>query len=145
MTALLLMISFVLHLITLFTIYQLFKQIQTFKQEKSTAGDIVDLFETYLEEIKAENIRLQRELTRNRSTISDEVASLPETGENEQSSIDLEYEEIPDIDVNDSFEMSLQAKVLQLDGQGFPVEEIAKKLNCGKTEVGLMIKLHAKK
>ena len=44
----------------------------------------------------------------------------------------------------DKLETSLEAQVFQLAKQGISIEEIAKKLNRGKTEIELMIKLHKK-
>src|SRR5690554_4449456 len=58
MVSFVLIISFLLHIITFAAIYQLLKQIQTIKQEN--AEDIQGVLDTYLQEIRNENIRLQR-------------------------------------------------------------------------------------
>jgi len=148
MTTFLLMISFLLHLLTLVAIYQLFKQIQTYKQAKATetTKDITDLLEAYLDEIKDENNRLQMELTKSRSSSTPETSNgaTPSLEKIEQTSIDSTYEEAPYFDTDDSIETSLQAKILQLSHQGYDADEIAGKLNCGKTEAALIIKLQEK-
>ncbi|HLR41070.1 MAG TPA: hypothetical protein VK091_05295 [Virgibacillus sp.] len=148
MTTLLLMISFLLHLLALVAIHQLFKQIQTYKQAKTAENteDITDLLETYLEEIKDENNRLQMELTKSRASSKPDknngtTSSLEKI---EQTPIDSIYGEAPCFDTDDSIETSLQAKVLQLSHQGYDAEAIAEKLNCGKTEAALIIKLQEK-
>src|SRR5699024_2014990 len=122
MTTFLLIISFLLHLLALVAIYQLFKQTKTYKQAKTTENteDITDLLETYLEEIKDENNRLQMELTKSRAsskpdTDNGTISSLEKI---EQTPIDSIYEEAPYFDTDDSIETSLQTKVVQLSHQG---------------------------
>ncbi|MEM1506445.1 hypothetical protein RG959_24150, partial [Domibacillus sp. 8LH] len=44
----------------------------------------------------------------------------------------------------DQVEASLQSRILQLHHRGKSNTEIAKQLDCGKTEVELIIKLYAK-
>lgn len=147
MVTFLLMISFLLHLLGLIAIYQLFQQIQTYKQAKTTdnSEEVAALFEAYLEDIKAENNRLQKEI------IEKQILSTAETSnmiapimEDKHTATDSISEETPYFDINDSIETSLQAKILQLSHQGYNAEAIAKRLNCGKTEAALMIKLQKK-
>lgn len=143
MISLLLIISFLLHIIAIFGIYQLYKQLQVVKQEDSS--DVIELFETYLQEIKDENNRLQVELSGKVSQEKTESPQQPEmynkkqtTSENEKVS---NYKP-PENQMDDSVEASLQARILQLYNEGLQETEIAQKLNCGKTEVALIIKLH---
>lgn len=148
MTTFLLMISFLLHLLALIAIYQLFKQIQAYKQAKTTEDteEITNLLETYLEEFKEENNRLQVELTKSRASSTPETSNCTTSSleEIKQTSIDSIYEEVPYFDTDDSIETSLQAKILQLSHQGYDAETIAGKLHCGKTEAALIIKLQEK-
>ncbi len=140
MTSLLLIISFLLHLITLAAIFQLYKQVQFLKKDSSQ--DIMELLETYLEEIKEENRFLEREIGKPTSnTVSSANA---EAGQKEEQKEEVS-EYIPeDAEVEDDSETSLQAKILQLYDRGVTVEDIARQLNCGKTEAELVIKLHSK-
>ncbi|MGP4107011.1 DUF6115 domain-containing protein [Virgibacillus sp. L01] len=140
MTSLLLIISFLLHLVALVGIFQLFKQVQFLKKDSSQ--DVMELLETYLEEIKEENRFLEREIGNpNRNPVS------PGNAEAEQKEEQKEEvsEYIPeDAEVEDDSQTSLQAKILQLYDQGITGEDIARQLNCGKTEAELVIKLHGK-
>ncbi|MFB4167469.1 DUF6115 domain-containing protein [Virgibacillus sp. JSM 102003] len=134
MTSLLLIISFLLHLVALVAIFQLFKQVQLLKRDSSQ--DVMELLETYLEEIKEENRFLEREIgkSNNKTAVNAEAEKKEETSE---------Y--IPvDAEVEDDSETSLQARILQLYDQGITAEDIARRLNCGKTEADLVIKLHGK-
>jgi len=45
----------------------------------------------------------------------------------------------------DEVETSLEAQILQLHTNGETIDDIAKKLNCGKTEAEIIIKMHQKK
>ncbi|SDQ60036.1 DUF6115 domain-containing protein [Virgibacillus salinus] len=139
MTSMLLIISFLLHLVALVAIFQLFKQLQLLKKDSSQ--DIMELLETYLEEIKEENRFLEEEIGK---TNSETVAPSSIEFEAEQKEEKVpEY--IPEsAKVVDDSETSMQAKILQLYDQGLKVEDIARRLNCGKTEAELIIKLHGK-
>lgn len=144
MVSFVLIISFLLHIITLVVIYQLFKQMQTLKQTDSTDNDdIVELFEVYLQEFKDENKRLQDELVKDISAVNTDVDKKDmelETTIKHKS--DHEYIP-PEYKADDRMEASLQARILQLYHKGFSETEIAQKLDCGKTEIALIIKLHA--
>ena len=61
MTAFIFAISFILHIITICAIYLLFKQVQQMKLENP--DEITSLMESYLQEIKDENNRLQTALS----------------------------------------------------------------------------------
>lgn len=125
-----------MHLVALVAIFQLFKQVQFLKKDSSQ--DVMELLETYLEEIKEENRFLEKEIGKP----INKTAS-PVNAEAEQKEEVSEY--IPeDAEVEDDSETSLQAKILQLYDQGITVEDIARQLNCGKTEAELVIKLHSK-
>lgn len=146
MTAFLFSISFILHIITICAIYLLLKQIQQLKQD--SPNDMTSLMETYLQEIKDENDQLQTALAikpdkaHNEQDGHSETAIVKEKQLANTTTINEAFT-LPEIDVKDQVESSLQAKVLQLYEQGHSSTEIAKKLNCGKTEAELIIKLHA--
>jgi hypothetical protein len=57
----------------------------------------------------------------------------------------IESEDLPEISQDDQIDApSVQAQVLQLFKQGYKTEDIAKKLNMGKTEIDLIIKFYGK-
>jgi|SRR5690625_3179171 len=138
MVSIALIISFLLHIITLFAIYQLLKQIQM-KKETNTS-EFQAILDTYLQEIKEENDRLQK--------------AVSEGWPNEQQQPALKMDNIdPALEATnlnekneskDYMEASLYSRILQLYDQGLTESEIARKLNCGKTEAALIIKLYGK-
>ncbi|MUK89887.1 hypothetical protein GMD78_16070 [Ornithinibacillus sp. L9] len=161
MTSFLLIISFLLHIITLSGLFFLLKQLQGKNDE--TSSEIPNLLESYLEEIKAENKRLQDEISANHIVKKEnrldpspnkdrDLDQHMQIIETKQDTVEGRIEENDDKYVaskldtmNDEVQASLQARILQLHQTGLSEEEIARKLNCGKTEVALTIKLHGKK
>ncbi|WP_339227733.1 hypothetical protein NSQ77_19475 [Oceanobacillus sp. FSL K6-2867] len=139
MISLLIIISFLLHFIAFFAIYMLFQQLQNVK--KQDMDEIIKLFDTYLQEVKAENNRLQRVLRDNEKT--NENSNMGQARTEADTMEEPEIFPIPE-DAGDTVEASLESRVLQLHNQGVPVGEIARKLNCGKTEAEIIIKLHEK-
>ncbi|WP_042223748.1 DUF6115 domain-containing protein [Oceanobacillus manasiensis] len=141
MESFLLIISFLLHIVTLTILFQLFKQKSQPKHDSHTE-DMVALLETYLQEVKEENDRLQETIQRNEanssSIIKDEVITSSQPDQE-----DTLYTPPSPVE-EDYVEASLQSRILQLHHSGKSNTEIAKQLDCGKTEVELMIKLHAK-
>lgn len=129
MTSFLLIISFLLHIVAFVAIFQLYKQAQIPKKE-SASQDMIELFDMYLAEVKEENNRLEKTLQDKDEKVMEKEAQHSYT--------------LPEVDDNVEFETSLQAKILQMHTQGMSNEEIARKLNSGKTEVDLIVKLHAK-
>lgn len=124
-------------------IYKLNKKL---KQVQSTNyHEVTELLSYYLEEIKEENNQLKNQLM-TESSINEE---------NEKSAVTNESEENPPAKRNshilpiyegetedEHVETSLEAQVLNLHRQHVPSADIARKLNCGKTEVDLIIKFH---
>ncbi|MHA6251269.1 DUF6115 domain-containing protein [Oceanobacillus sp. CAU 1775] len=148
----LLIISFLLHIISLVAIFQLIKQRQQNKPQDSSQ-EVMELLEVYLTEIREENNRLDTLLKKqSKPVISDEAAKKPLKKEVHEAPIEVEEpEEIEDtseIDEilkevpQDQLNASLESRVLQLHAQGKSIETIAKELDCGKTEAELIIKLY---
>ncbi|WP_156289089.1 DUF6115 domain-containing protein [Oceanobacillus salinisoli] len=148
MVSFLLIISFLLHILTLYAIFVLFKQVNS--QQRADTTEITELFESYLEEIKEENSRLQKELQKKNSSEvlpfnNKKEGMADEPANQEPTKQEPDLEPIIEVgDMNDAVEASLEAKVLQLHHQGLSITEIAKRLNCGKTEAELIIRLHQK-
>ncbi|MFZ3576633.1 DUF6115 domain-containing protein [Virgibacillus sp. DJP39] len=145
MVSFLLIISFLLHIVTFLALYQLYKQVQLPKQE-IPSKDMMDLFETYLEDIKLENRRLEETLTdKPQEKQNVETDKDLETTKRVVKNADEKVYSTPEVGDDVLYETSTHAKVLQMHDQGMSIEEIARKTNSGKTEVDLIVKLHTKK
>lgn|SRR5690625_3287705 len=157
MEVILISISLLLHVVAFYLIFYLIKQVQLLREDKLEG--IQQLFSNYLVEIKEENDRLQKQLSSN-SLINErpQVATLEEdqlhkTTLNDQHKTNpIKHTDTPEIPltqrtdhIQDTYEPSLQANILQMHDQGYTEEEIAKTLNCGKTEVELIVKFHHQK
>src|SRR5699024_1353945 len=162
MTSLLIMFGYLLNIILLIAVYQLFKQLQDIKQNQKT--DMNELLEHYVAEIKEENQKLQQMLQQNKNTkqnfkeqlnkeqeryVDEEkeegfesVGHTNEMDEEDESEHVASNHNVLDLlgQNKDSFEQSFESKVLSLDNQGLSSNKIAQKLNCGKTEVELILK-----
>jgi len=141
MVSFLLIISFILHIVTIVAIYSLFQQLQTAKNQDTQ--DIMDIMEVYLQEIKEENNRLQSELQQEQEYIQEKTNVVKQQ---EQSNMQEEINAIvyPKKELGDTIEASLESRVLQLHAEGLAVNDIARKLDCGKTEAEIIIKLYEK-
>nr|WP_077704043.1 hypothetical protein [Virgibacillus dokdonensis] len=130
-TSILILVSFLLHMVAFTVIFQLYKRMNT--NQQLDTSEIDALLAAYIDEIKQENIRLQQQLI-----------TLNKRENVETDQIQLVKKEEKDVPYNneqqDEMTTSLQAKILQLHSQGHTASEIAQQLNCGKTEVALTIK-----
>ncbi|MFC4023125.1 DUF6115 domain-containing protein [Oceanobacillus longus] len=145
MVSFLLIISFILHLVALGTIYKLFQHIQTLKSQDTK--EIEGLFEAYLQEIKEENSRLQAQLKANQNDKSSITASKqpgPEQESQPAQWLEGDMEQLLSPVEADTLEASLESKVLQMHSDGLAIGDIARILDCGKTEVEIILKLHKK-
>src|SRR5690625_186853 len=139
MTSFMLTISFILHVILIGTIYYLFIQISEIK--KNHSHEMTQVFERYLNKIKEENIRLETKLDNSQATE-------PYDNKIELDDVQQQTSDHPNIHIesnDDRLETSIQANVLQLHNKGLSIEQIAKRLNCGKTEAELIINLYEQK
>lgn len=142
-----LIISFLLHVIALASIYTLFQQLQNLKKQDSQ--EIMELMETYLQEVKDENSRLQQEFQTMKQIEQANAQVKMVASEKDLSVTDSQPEELrevilPENDAGDTIEASLESRVLQLYHSGVSANDIARKIGCGKTEVEIIIKLHEK-
>lgn len=148
MVSLLLIISFLLHVVILIALFNLFKQVTQLKEQDTT--EIDHLLSTYLAEIKAENDRLQKQIDKTNSiaTINTEKKVDNYTRSDIIKPVQKKYaEKQEDTSLvskakDDVIETSLEATALQLYEQGHSVTNIAQQLNRGKTEVSLIIELN---
>ena len=148
----LLIISFLLHLITLAAIFQLLKKVQEM-ENTAKSDEFTGALERTLKEIKAENDRLQalmadqkvysKEEVKQENRVNDlttEKAPTNETQPIEEADVDHLIGDAPGY----KLEASLESRVMQLHAKGLTIEEIAKTLNCGKTEAELIIRFYNK-
>ncbi|WP_164215481.1 hypothetical protein [Virgibacillus sp. YIM 98842] len=136
-------ISFILHIITFAVIYVLFKQVQT-KKETNT-GEIQTLLDGYLQEIKEENFRLQKAVSEGWTNEHGQPLPKKDNTDGDPATTNTSEDGIYENEQKDDMEASLQSRILQLYDQGHTEAEIARELNCGKTEAALIIKLYSKK
>src|SRR5699024_10197684 len=156
MTSLLLIVSFLLHAVLLIAICQLYQQLQQMKQTKENASQ--KIVQQFIAEIKEENKHLQAQITAqyaspdvhenqqlkdesNMTSHSTTSRTIPTEQEKSMKHIDSIIE-LTD-NKHEQTEVSFEGKVLQLYQQGFDVDQIAKQLNSGRTEVDLIIKLQS--
>lgn len=145
MVSFLLIISFLLHLVALGAIYKLFQHIQTSK--KQDLQEIESLFEAYLQEIKSENSRLQTQLQSQRKLKQEANPENKPITEQKDESTELMEEDMEQYIASKNEDMliaSKESKVLQMYDKGMATSDIARKLECGKTEVEIILKMHKK-
>ncbi|WP_090856578.1 hypothetical protein [Paraliobacillus sp. PM-2] len=162
MIELLLLISFFIHITTFIYLKTLSSRVmrpeEFLQRQEEQKKEMEDLLSIYVLEIREENERLMEALQNkpnNRdnqsTTASPQRSSLSNQGK-EQMAHDTkrafyykqnDYEP-PMIEEEESFKPSFSAQVLALYSKGESVESIARKLDCGKTEVELMVKFHQK-
>ncbi|WP_217585582.1 DUF6115 domain-containing protein [Lentibacillus saliphilus] len=145
MTPILIFFSFMLHILAFIIIFILYKKINA--QENQTPEEVMDVLDSFLQDIKEENTHLLAQINRNSTTEQKVEEALPDEGiahailEKKDDALHLKA---PQSNVEDTYEQSLQSRILHLYGQGHTIEEIAKQLDCGKTEAELIIKMYSK-
>lgn len=156
MTSLLLIISFLLHVIMLIAIFQLYQQLQKIKQTNDHALETT--MQRFISEIKAENNYLRQNMAQKNpptpTNAPQAVASKQGTDDglekeqhpnqaNEEVHHQDTYNKAAELveDKQEQIELSLEGKILQLYQAGYPVDQIARQLTCGKTEVALILEL----
>lgn len=140
MLSIILFFSFLLHIVAFWMIYSLHNKLK--RNHSTDLEEISELLELYLDELKEENKQLMDELNNNTSFSAQEKES--EVIKNELNNHPVQNDELP-LEKVDLMETSLEAEVLHLYQKMYTPNDIARKLNCGKTEVELIIKFHKKK
>ncbi|MET1015097.1 MAG: hypothetical protein ABWX61_11415 [Paenisporosarcina sp.] len=157
MSGVLLTFLFILQFVSFFLIAILFTRLSNIKDiEKKHEGfmkEMDDAVSAYLFEIKDENNRLIEELASTNEASSkkikehrypiEDVLFSPKTTVSKSAVAKLYQQTSPVKEtVNVNKEIPLQDQVATLSKAGKSVEEIAKLLEKGKTEIELMIKFH---
>lgn len=152
MISFLLIISFLLHLITLAAVFQLLKKVQEL-ENSANSTEVTAVLERSLEEIKSENDRLQALMANHKPTSGgpenkQEESQQPKgetktpAQQRESIKMDADVDRLLANTPGDELEASLESRVMQLHAKGLTNEEIAKALGCGKTEAELIIRLY---
>ncbi len=178
MITFLLVISFLLHFITLIAVVILSIRVSKTKElelkQEKVARQVEETFTAYLLEIKEENERLMNILEQNGQTdvaeknrsgsdithpksqvksqeqespgpiVKKEAFEAPNTASYQNEESQSSYDIPTEYNKEESYQPSVQSSVFQLYDQGYNTEQIAKRLDCGKTEVELMLKIHPK-
>ncbi|PBB05890.1 hypothetical protein [Salimicrobium humidisoli] len=143
MTMYLLIINFIVDGIILFGMFLLFMKDpsrEEMQKQKQVAKEIEGTFQSYLEEIREENRKFEQ------NTISRRSDSLAEKKEevsgNGRTNLERPIEFQPEVtESREKVEFSEELKVKKMAEEGKTLEEMAKLLGTGKTEVEMMLKL----
>lgn len=149
----LLVISFILHLFAFFWIFLLSMRLKRAneieKRQAEIQKEIEDLFQSYLFEMKEENEKLLKLIAKptkpvNKNPIDNRGKATQQIYQTQMEKPKPKPKEYtpPVPNVEDRFETSLNSKVILLHEQGLKAEEIAQKLNKGKTEIELILKFN---
>ncbi|MGP4040271.1 DUF6115 domain-containing protein [Gracilibacillus sp. D59] len=157
MLYILLLLSFIIHIVTFVIIRQLkVKQEALVTIEDNVnqqVKNIEDTLAVYLVEIKEENEKFVKQVEdfsgnnfENNSTSQEQKEVKQPVTELNTSKKTKDYQPITNVEqVEDVVEQSSTAYVLHLHNKGYTVNEIAKKLDKGKTEIELLLKFQQKK
>ncbi|QST01611.1 hypothetical protein IMZ31_08665 [Pontibacillus sp. ALD_SL1] len=170
----LLAISFLLHGILLVAIVILSLRVSKAKElekrQEQIAKEIEDTFTAYLLEIKEENVQLLNKLEENGDNgekVKTQEVPLEDVPHNlnsrkniNRSTNQVEGREViqqewgneiethsyqpPVPDERDHYQPSIESSVFQMYNEGATVEEIAKQLDRGTTEIELTLKFHSR-
>lgn len=160
MTIFLLIISFIIDgilLIGLFTLSTRIKKAEELElRQQEIAREIEGMFSSYLLEIKEENRRMSEWMKEKPSSPQEgttkedrkrvEEANITE-GAEEDLSDDTDDEYAPPVpdSLEAVYQPSVPSQILDLREKGYSLNEIAKELGRGKTEIELLLKFHQKK
>jgi hypothetical protein len=156
MIAFLLVVSFILHALSLFVIILLYLQLskvkETEKRQQQMAEEMEQTFSAYLLEWKEENERFLKELTdmltnRTKADRKQSPSKVNATSTKEEALPNYfpNVDDVEDIvDIRHQAMPSLVEEAWQLFEQGKTIEEIAKILKKGKTEIELLLKFRQK-
>lgn len=157
MVYILLLSSFIIHIVTFVIIRQLkLKQDTLVTVEENVnqqVKNIEDTLAVYLVELKQENENFMKQVEKFHEP-KHKVENKSEKQQVSKQRVEMVntysdttgYQPISDVEqVEDVVEHSITASVLHLYEKGYTVEEIAKQLDKGKTEIALLLKFQQKK
>ncbi|MEJ8776897.1 DUF6115 domain-containing protein [Pseudogracilibacillus sp. ICA-222130] len=155
MTSFLWMISFLLHIILMYAVYSLFKQVQAEKNARKE--EIESLLTEFMHVLHEENnhliqllkqedgVKEAREKATYRTDTVQEDHTMEEQKTGEKLKEDIRFGSLLQKMIEkeqDKVETSSEARMIQMYQAGKSIEEIARAFDRGKTEVELIVKLH---
>lgn len=146
MTSLLLLVSFLIHLILFIALYHLYQRVSQDKQEQHIQSERIEqLLMSFLEEIRLENEKLDEKISRpsfqqNKAFTETNKQDNYKNKVNDYHSLDSKTLHV-NKDRQDQVETSFEGQTLQLYNEGYSIDEIAQKLKRGKREVQLLLKM----
>ncbi|MFC4409190.1 hypothetical protein ACFOZY_01935 [Chungangia koreensis] len=155
MTTIMIIFLFILQLVSLFLIAMLYTKLGKFnelkKQQDMMMREMEDAVGAYLVEIKDENDRLLSELSTLKSSESQLTEAPKVQKEVESPSKVISNRIVPKSKAVNTYrqlaanpkEQSKEEQALELSKSGYTVDEVAKQLNMGKTEVELLLKFRS--
>ncbi|ASF39488.1 hypothetical protein CEH05_10245 [Halobacillus halophilus] len=158
MSTFLLVISFIIDGVIILTLLTISTRVEKNEElemrQEEVAREIEDMFTSYLMEIKEENKRMSSWLQPEKHSINDQKteggkAIVDESISSKHYKVKSSEEHTnysPPLsnEGKDFFERSDNYRILELRRVGYSVDEIAKKLDRGKTEIELFIKFEQK-
>jgi biopolymer transport protein ExbB/TolQ len=156
MTPIILVILFLLQIVSFYLIALMFAKLNKFKdmekKQEQVLKEIDDSFGAYIAEMKDENNRLIKELNKSEKSF---IASTQEEIKEETRSFELPKSFVSKQLAASSYlktvattekkiPVTIKEKVLFYSGEGKDIDEIAKLLQIGKTEVELFLKFKDK-
>lgn len=148
MTSFLLLVSFLLHLIIMIAVYQLYQQFQYLKEKQHQ--QLQEVLDSFLKKIQAENQKLESQINHNGHLYQDlNIANddmVQDSKKNDNTLIENStiLKDLKKSTKNDHAEVSIKGQILSLAAEGKSISEIAKIVNRGKTEVELLLKMNNK-
>ncbi|WP_079529870.1 DUF6115 domain-containing protein [Halobacillus hunanensis] len=140
----LLTISFILHGVLILIIMALFKKVKHAEElelrQKQVASEIEEVFNQYLMDIREENKKMDKWLDRTTASNPEPRPQEPDHTETAGDQTNEVYSPPLPVQEEDEYVPSLQSQVMAMYNNGVNIEEIARKLNIGKTEAELLVK-----
>ncbi|MFC4404552.1 DUF6115 domain-containing protein [Gracilibacillus xinjiangensis] len=164
MIYLLLLFSFIIHIVTLIIIRQMKINQQNLLDIEDNVNEQINKLEDtlalYLVEMREENDNFTKELfsMQNKQKRNEQVSDGTKDNKNQSDNIENasstdthikkndypDFEPLTQIDKKDIVEQSETGQILHLYNNGYSIEEIAKRMDKGKTEIELLLKFQQK-
>lgn len=153
MTMIFLVILFIAQIISFYIIALLYMKVSKFndleRKQHKLMEEMDDTLALYLAEIKDENERFIEKITKR------DAAPVKKNEQIEQASVSVvmpqntmrhhakkSYEAVKQTSENTEVQLDDRSRAIQLAREGVSIEEIAKKLGKGKTEIELILKFN---
>ncbi|SEP57893.1 DUF6115 domain-containing protein [Piscibacillus halophilus] len=147
MNSFLMLLSLLLHGVSFVVIFKLYQKVQNINSSdayfEQKVKETEDMLNSYLLEIKDENEKFIHKVSKLETSDTDTFNHDKVDSKTNDDYEKINQEDQDDVPVNME-QPSDEAQILYLFDQGYTIEEIAKKLNKGNTEVDLIVKFNQK-